>query len=168
MKVNCDHCGKEFEKYTGHVNRARRSGYRIYCGRVCSGLARRHGQTIEERKAIKAAYDREYRARHPEKKIAQKNYERSPAGRAMQKRNRNKFKQSHLEYCRTPEYRKWKKEYDKQYRAKKQFGEFWESAIILNDLDKILQPDKHEIRLQKGTYNKSQKRKRLWNSQRRI
>lgn len=164
MIVNCDHCGKSIEKLKGHYNRARRSGYGVYCDRVCSGLARRHNQTPEERKAIKAAYDREYRKKHPEKAIYQRKYNQSEAGRAMQKRNREKFKQAHLEYCRTEEYRKWKQEYDEKYHAKKKFGEFWEAAITLKKIEEIVLPDKYEIRKQKGTYNKSQKRKRLWNS----
>lgn len=164
MLVKCDYCGREFEKYTGQVNRARRSGYGVYCDRNCSGLGRRHGRTIEEQKAIKAAYDREYRAKHPERRIAQKIYERTPAGRASQKLNREKFKKLHLEYCRTEEYRKWKHDYDKKYHSKKKYGDFWEAAIILNEIEMIIAPEKYEIRKEKGTFNKSQKRKRAWNS----
>jgi len=40
----------------------------------------------------------------------------------------------HLEYCRRPEYRKWKAEYDRKYLARKQFGSFGEAAIVLNEL----------------------------------
>ena len=95
-------------------------------------------------------------------------YNESPAGRAMQKRNREKFKQNHLEYCRTPEYKLYKKQYDKVRVAKQNYGEFFEASIVLNQLDLLILPEKKEAKIQKGTYNKSQKRKRLWNSLQKI
>lgn len=169
MIVKCAYCGKDTEKYTGHVNRARKMGLNVYCDRKCSGLGRRDERTEEEKKRAKAEYDKKYLARNFEKRKRQaQEYNASPAGRAMQKRNREKFKESHLEYCRTEKYKQWKKQYDKQHLAKKKYGEFWESAIILNEIDTIIQPEKYNIRLEKGTFNKSQKRKRLWNSLQKI
>lgn len=66
--------------------------------------------TQEEKKRQKAQYDREYREKNREKirlrKIA---YNESPAGRAMQKRHRDKSKVYHVEYCRKPEQRQREK-----------------------------------------------------------
>lgn len=81
-------------------------------------------QSDEEYKAKKRLYDIEYRKKNKaELKIKNQIYNESPAGRAMQKRNRDKFKQSHLEYCRTPEYRAWKRDYDQEHVFKKLYGE---------------------------------------------
>jgi len=109
-----------------------------------------------EKKRLKAEYDKAYRAKRADYiKTRMQKYNESPAGRAMQKRNRDKFKQSHLEYCRTPEYRKWKKEYDHKYRLKKKYGEFWEAGSVLVKLNEIL-PSK-TIKYNQGLINKTQK-----------
>lgn len=166
MKVICAHCGTEFEKKTGDVNRANKMGLRLFCGRICAGFGRRKNRTIEENKRIKAEYDKEYRVKNRERiNERTQDYNSSPAGRAMQKRNREKFKQSHLEYCRTEEYRnQYKKPYDQKYHAKKKYGEFFEAALILDQIETLILPERKEAKIQKGTYNKSQHRKRLWNS----
>lgn len=169
MIVNCEHCGKPLEKSTGHVNRARKVGMKLFCNRICFGLNRRVQRTTEQKKEIKRLYDIEYRKKnHDYVEARRKAYEKSPAGRAMQKRNREKFKQHHLEYCRTPEYKAWKKNYDKVNHAKYNYGEFWEANLILNEIETVIEPERKETKVQKGTYNKSQKRKRTWNSQQRI
>lgn len=167
MRVFCDYCQNAVDKTVGHVNRARKVGLKIYCDRKCAGLGRRINRTIKEKRELKRLYDIE-RRKDPVIQMYQKlralAYNESPAGRAMQKRNREKFKAHHLEYCRTNEYRQWKRLYDESYRAKKNYGEFWESAIVLKDIDKIIAPEKYQIRIQNKTLNKSQKRKRAWNS----
>lgn len=155
------------EKSTGHVNRAKKLGLFLFCGRVCFGLNRR--TTKEQKIEAKRLYDIEYRAKNTERiEARRKAYEKSPAGRAMQKRNREKFKQSHLEYCRTEEYRKYKRDYDQKHKAKGKYGEFWEAALVLKDIEEIIEPEKHEVKIQNGLLNKSQKRKRLWNSMQKI
>ena len=160
--MTCPYCGGDLHRYIGYINRAKKLGVPIYCSRVCSGLARRVERTDEEKKKIKADYDRK-RRKTIDRTEQIKSYNESPKGRAMQKRNSKKFKQSHLEYCRNPQYREYKKEYDETYRAKKSYGEFWEASIVLKKIDELILPEKQEAKIQKGTYNKSQKRKRTWN-----
>lgn len=161
MIIQCNYCGKSVEKETGHVNRAKKLGNGLYCNQRCSGAAKRHGKTIEQLKEEKRLYDIEYRKKNGEYRKQQMiKYNSSPAGRAMQKRNREKFKESHLEYCRTPEYRKWKREYDKKHRSKKEYGEFWESAILLNEIETII--DNRQTKQELQLINKSQKRKRAY------
>ena len=73
----------------------------------------------------KAAYDKIYREKNKELiKEKKRAYNKTKAGREMQKRSRDKRKQQHLEYCRTDKYKAYKKEYDKKYLAKKKYGEF--------------------------------------------
>jgi hypothetical protein len=122
--------------------------------------------SIEEKKKLKADYDREYRAKNKESLKTKKDiYYKSPAGRAMQKRNRDKFKGSHAEYIKTPKYKAWKKEYDHKFRLKKQYGEFWEAGSVLVKLNEIL-PSK-QIKYNQGLINKSQKRKKQWQRKKR-
>lgn len=161
MKFICSHCGKEGDKATGHINRANKLGMKLFCSRVCFGLDRRVERTEDEKKRIKYEYDKKRREElKDEIQKRQKAYNESPAGRAMQKRHRDKRKKQHAEYIKSERYRKWKKEYDKKYVAKSNYGDFWEASIILNEIETILIPQRHEVKVQKGTYNKSKQRKR--------
>lgn len=163
MKAICKHCGIEFEKSAGHLNRANKLGVPVFCTTEHFYASRRIERTDEEKKAIKADYDRDY-CKTEKRKASARNYNETPAGRAMQKRQREKNKESHLEYCRTPEYKAWKIKYDQQHRAKKQYGEFWESAILLEQIDKHIASvaDKNHLRTINGTFNKSKRRKKQW------
>lgn len=165
MKVICPYCRNESEIRTGNVNRAKKLGVPIYCNRTCAGLARRINRTPEEWKQIKAEYDKKRRAELKDiLKAKQKAYNESPRGRAMQKRQREKRKELHAQYIKSDRYKEWKKEYDEKYHAKYNYGEFWEAAIALKNVEDEILPDRKQARIQKGTYNKSTKRKRAWNS----
>jgi hypothetical protein len=110
-------------------------------------------------KEQKREYDRLYREKNKELiKEKKRAYNKTPEGRATQKRSREKRKQQHLEYCRTEKYKAWKKEYDKKYLAQRKYGEFWESAILLNEISKVV--DNRQSVQEKRTINKMQKRKR--------
>jgi hypothetical protein len=159
MIIQCEYCGKDIEKTTGHVNRAKKLGMGLFCNKSCWGLSRRDNKTEQQKKEEKAKYDRLYRIKNNEKiKNRNKKYNSSPAGRAMQKRNREKFKEYHLEYCRKPEYKKYKKKYDQLYRAKKYYGEYYEAAITLIKLKELI--PMRETKQELNLINKSQKRKR--------
>ena len=167
MKCECFACGKMIEKSIGHFNRAKKIGAKLFCNIKCFGLSRR--KSIAEKKEIKRLYDIQYRLKNEDYiKARMQLYNESTAGRAMQKRNREKFKQNHLEYCRTEKYKKWKYEYDQKHVAKKQYGEFWEASLVLKNIEKVIEPEKYETKLNNGLLNKSQKRKRLWNSMQKI
>lgn len=75
---------------------------------------------------------------------------------------RQKRMSDHIEYCRNPEYKDWKKGYDEKYRAQKYFGEFAEAAVVLKEIDKII--DSKIIRIEKDCHNKRQKRLKIWKS----
>lgn len=163
MIVKCDYCGKDVEKKICHVNRARKLGKKLFCNRTCFGLNKRHNRTDAESKEIKRLYDLEYRDKNESRlKIVRKewfakDYAKNPEKYRL--RRIAKYKK-HLEYLSAPEYKEWKKNYDKVFRAKKQYGEFWEAELILRDIENEI--DNREVKLQLGLINKTQKRKRKY------
>jgi hypothetical protein len=163
VKFVCAHCGKPGDKLTGEVNRALKSGRNLYCGRECSGLGRRDGKTAEQRKLEKKLYDREYRLRDIEARKAKKRAYHLATYDPDKARVKRKAKMpQHVEYCRQPEYRRWKSGYDRKYRSKKFYGPFAEAAMLAIDLNREIKGrmSNHEIRQQNGTANKSQLRAR--------
>lgn len=123
----CPHCNESFtmeaSQYNHRLkNKPKKGPPKIYCSKTCSGLARRTSKA--EKIEAKRLYDIEYREKNKESlKKKNQEYNSSPAGRAMQKRARDKKKDYHLEYCRTPEYRAWKREYDQKRVFIKMYGE---------------------------------------------
>lgn len=168
MKMNCPHCHSLFEAKTAYVNRAAKIGAPIYCGRVCAGLARRNKNppTDEERRAAKAAYDAKRREGPRRQEILAKkrehyyaNHERISAKLAEY---RATHMDRHVEYCRQPEYRAKKSNYDRRRRADLNFGDFSEAALLLSDIEREIaeRASKYEIYLTNGTINKAQQRRR--------
>lgn len=163
MLIRCAHCGKEADKHTGTVNRSTAAGRPLYCSRECAGLAKRKFKTVEQRKAEKSAYDAKRRVELADKIKAEKRAYHlrtyDPAKAAVKRKARMP---RHVEYCRRPEYRAWKREYDKQYRAEKEYGEFAECFLLAMEIrDECLsRMSDYEIRLEKGTMNKALKRRR--------
>lgn len=163
MRIQCPACKAIVDAPTGKVNRAIKVGAPLYCGRVCAGIARRKGKSTDQRKAEKSEYDRLRRERLGEKIKAQKRAHfkatYDPVAAAAYRKKRMPI---HVEYCRRPEYRAWKAEYDREYRAKKDFGEFWESAMLLASIDTEIakKASRYEIMMTNGTINKAQRRRR--------
>lgn len=159
----CAHCGKWRLKEVGAVNRAARLGAPLYCGKECSGVARRSCKTVEQRREEKAAYDArrriELRDGLKAKKAAYRKRTYDPVQAAAARRLKMP---KHLEYCRRPEYRRWKRDYDRKYRAEKDYGELAECFLLVMDIRQecLSQLSDYEIRQSKGTLNKRQRRKR--------
>jgi hypothetical protein len=120
-------------------------------------------KTDEQKKEIKRLYDIEYRKKNLEsikkKKAAWFQRDYDPVKAAVKRKERMPY---HVEYCQQPEYKKWKKKYDEAYRAKKQFGEFWQAFLIVTEINKeVLQrASRYEIGYTNGVVNKSQNRSR--------
>jgi hypothetical protein len=168
VKIICAYCGNEKDKPTGEVNRARKIGAPIYCDKVCAGLGRRKPpKTIEQKKAEKAAYDATRRSDladriRVEKAAAYQKYRQKPGFLERERERRKENMHRHIEYCKNPKYVEYKREYDRKYRAKEDYGELWECFILMLELRREClkrMPD-YDIRLSKGTLGKSQKRKR--------
>lgn len=166
MEIICTYCGKKSDKKTGHVNRALKMGNKLYCDKKCSALGRRIGKSEAEKKEHKRLYDIEYRKKNYEKikikkhEYFKKDYKNNPD---KYREIRRKKQESHNEYCRSPEYKKWKKKYDRKYKAKQSAGEFWESQVLLLEIKE--QYNNREVKLENKLIGKSTKRKQKWNRQ---
>lgn len=167
MRPLCAKCGKEVMQQQGCINRALKAGSPLYCDRVCAGLARRRQNqpTEAERKEAKRAYDARRRAEKRDELCAKKrlhyyaNHERI---KAEQKAYRDKHMARHVEYCRRPEYKAKKQQYDIAYRARKEFGEFAEAALALRLVEEEvdMRATRYEVYMTNGTLNKAQSRRR--------
>jgi hypothetical protein len=107
------------------------------------------------KKEKKVAYDREYRKKNrallKAKKAAyfQKTYDPIKAAK-----ERKKKMPQHVQYCRQPWYKAWKREYDKQRRSSK-FGPFAEAHQALIALQREIRkqmPDRFERYAQSGRH----------------
>jgi hypothetical protein len=164
IRVICAHCRKPTKKERGHLQRARRQGMKIYCGLRCAGLARRKPKKRKKQRAEeKRLYDIEYRRRNLaliKRKKRLYNLRTYDPVKAAKVRKQNMRR--HVEYCRRPEYKRWKSEYDKKYRALKFFGPFAEAYLLLGELNKHIAEriTDYETRQENDTGNKAQKRRR--------
>ena len=124
MIITCQHCGKEADKETGHVNRARKNGNKLYCSKKCSADARR--MTKAEKVEKKRIYDIEYRKKNASKiksrreKYYAENKEEIYA-RQREARDNDEARKKHAEYCRRPDQRKK----ERRNRYKRRFGNNW-------------------------------------------
>ncbi len=174
MRLVCPQCGIAFERCASHANRSIKIGAPLYCGKVCAGIGRRRVELPEaERKAAKAAYDRKRREEHGERIRAEKlaayyaNHEANLAKSAVYRKTRMP---KHVEYCRQPEYKAWKHEYDIR-RGGAEYQDFAEAWRLLLDLEKEIrsQASAYERRVANGYYTRSaqQRRRDLWQAMQR-
>ncbi len=162
VAVTCALCGAVTQRAVSHVNRSRRLGMQIYCNRTCASMAKRVEKTVDQKKAEKAAYDRQYRARDPDVRKAKKAaYYKATRDPEKERAIRAQKMPQHVEYCRRPEYRAWKRAYDRRHRAKA-FGEFADAWLTLTDIDREVNArmSRNELYATKGTQNKKLNRRR--------
>lgn len=163
MECRCSVCGSVFDVTVGAFNRAAKKGYSPRCSLQCAGIERRSGKTKEEKKAEKAAYDAEYRtARIDTIKARKHEYYKRTFDREKARLIRKSRMPNHVEYCRRPEYRQYKKIYDANRRDIMMYGEFATAARALILLEKEISSnyDWYDIATQKGTINKKLQRSR--------
>lgn len=163
--ITCAYCGKQSPKENGAINRAVRNGVPMYCDKNCMGLARRvpDDRTEAEKKEAKRLYDIEYRARNLERILTGKReyFKRTydPQKAAVERKAKMP---RHVEYCRRPEYREYKKRYDRQYRARTDYGEFADVWLMLDEVQREIRSraTKQEVAEQNDRINKTLRRKR--------
>lgn len=161
--LKCAYCGKPHGQPQNHINRAIKVGAPLYCNRVCAGFGRRNHKAKAQKVEEKRIYDAEYRVKNRAMLKAKKSdyFQRTydPKEAAVYRKKRMHL---HVAYCRRPEYLKYKKVYDRKYRAKKDFGPLWESAVLLLQIEEEVNSriTRNEVYRQNGTQNKSIKRKR--------
>lgn len=159
----CAYCGKEAQQPNGAVNRAIRRGLPLHCNKLCSGMGRRKNKSKEQKVTEKRNYDIEYRSKNQAiLKAKKKEYYQLTRDPIQEKEIRKKRMHLHIQYCQQPWYKEWKKEYDRKYLAKKHYGEYWESAVLITDLEVELEEKMswYDRQIAKGTLNKSNQRRR--------
>lgn len=121
---------------------------------------------IDEKKEKKREYDKIYRTRNKEslKKKKAEYFQRTynPEKEALRRRT-EAYRKKHRDYCARESYKNnYKKEYDAKYRAKKEFGEMDEVAMITLLLKKEIRKKAtaYEIRIQNGYYKRASKAQR--------
>jgi predicted nucleic acid-binding Zn-ribbon protein len=159
QKINCPSCGKNAFRSVSAINRAKKDGLKIYCSLKCSAIGRRKDNPKTPNnpkwKAMKAEYDRNRRKEKDEELKAQKKAAYAIWGPKHREEERQKRKENmpkHVEYCRQPEYKEKKKDYDRKVRVE-QYGEFAESYELLEELVKEIKhqmPDRFERYSQSG------------------
>ena len=163
IDFTCNNCGAAAKKERGAYNRATKRGYRNFCSRKCAGEAKKIDRCPNERKERKRIYDAEYRSKNKEllkKKKAEWRRKTYDPERAAQERKSKMA--AHVEYCRRPEYKKYKKKYDKEYRARKKYGEYWESFCLLMDIKEevLKKSNRYQVDLENNKLNKKLRRRR--------
>ena len=163
--ICCAQCGTALDKTASEVNRAIRRGAPLFCNKTCFGLSRRlvNPPTKAERKEVKRLYDARRRVEKADEiKAKKREYFKRTYDPAKAAEERKAKMPKHIEYCRRPEYRAWKSDYDRLYRAVKLFGEFAESYLTLTEVEKEIdaRATRYEIYSTNGTINKAQARKR--------
>ncbi len=114
---------------------------------------RSKGQKVKD----KRLYDIEYRKRNRDLlKAKQQAYHLKTYDPDKERIKRKERMPRHVEYCRQPEYKRWKREYDRQYRAKK-YGPFAESYMLTIDLNRAIKGrmTNEQIKWENGTFNKA-------------
>lgn len=163
FKPPCAWCGVRVQQAWGAINRARRIGAPVYCGKECGGHGRRKGLSEAEKKQAKRLYDMEYRASNrallKKKKRAYHERTYDPKAAAIK---RAVLMPRHVEYCRRPEYRAKKHEYDVKRIAKVAYGPFAEAFLTLRAIEREVheRASDYDVRLANGTLNKKIQRSR--------
>lgn len=158
----CCNCGENSSTEKGAYNRAIRSGKKLFCGKKCSGEGRRKNKTKEQKVLEKAEYDKRYREKNRAelkiKKADSYQRNRDPEKERI-KRKENMHK--HIEYCRNPEYKQKKSEYDKRKRLE-EYGYFAECKALLMELEKEIssRATRYEIYKANGRFTRSAKERR--------
>lgn len=150
-------------KSAGYINRSRAAGLNLYCDRECSDLRRRNGKSKAQKRSEKRLYDIEYRAKNfAMLKVKKHEHFKRTYDPEKARIERKKRSKAHVEYCRRPEYRKWKQTYDRKHLAKKVYGPFAEAAMLVADLNKEIKVrmTNAEIKWKNGSANKAQFRRR--------
>lgn len=161
---HCRSCGAPVKQSQGSINRALRDDKPLYCDRVCAGLARRVSSSYKKRK--KALYDAHRRTEKAAAISAQKRaYYQRTRNPEQERQRRQANMERHVEYCRQPEYKAVKAEYDRERRAQ-EYGQYGAAYLLLLDLEREIRSraTSYERYKARGYYTRTsqQRRRDLW------
>jgi hypothetical protein len=160
------YCNAIVPQSQSSIRRAQREDKPLYCNRVCSGMARRDHRTPDQKKEAKRGYDAQRRAeKAAEISVRKAAYYQRTRDPVKERARRAANMDRHVELCRRPEYRDYKSDYDREYRAR-EYGEYAEAYLLLLDLEREIRSRAtwYERRKAKGYYTRSaqQRRRELW------
>ena len=160
----CRYCGAVVQQPQGSIRRALREGKPLYCDRACSGAARR--VPPDRKKEAKRIYDAQRRVDKATELRAQRAaYYQRTRDPARERERRLANMDRHIEYCRQPEYRAYKADYDRR-RCADEYGEYAEAYLLLLDLEQEIpsRATAYERRKARGYYTRAaqQRRRELW------
>jgi hypothetical protein len=160
----CGYCDAVVPQSQSSIRRALREGKPLYCNRACSGMARRVPR--DQKRAAKRVYDAQYRTGKATEISAKKAaYYRRTRDPVKERERRRKNMGRHVEYCRRPEYRACKADYDRE-RSSREYGEYAEAYLLLLDLEREIRSraTSYERLKARGYYTRSaqQRRRELW------
>lgn len=160
----CQYCGKVVQQSQSSIRRAIREDKPLYCNRTCSGLARR--VPPKQKKEAKRIYDAQRRIEKADEiRAAHAEYYQRTRDPAKEREYRRANMGRHVEYCRRPEYRAYKSDYDREYRAA-EYGDFADAYLLLLDLEREIRSraTSYERRKARGYYTRAaqQRRRELW------
>lgn len=163
-RASCQQCGAVVQQSQSSIRRAVREGKPLYCDRDCAGLARR--VPPDQKKEAKRIYDAQRRVeKATEIREQHAAYYQRTRDQAKEREYRLKNMDRHVEYCRQPEYRAYKADYDRQYRAN-EYGEYAEAYLLILDLEREIRSraSSYERRKARGYYTRAaqQRRRELW------
>jgi len=160
----CDQCGKQNTKRAADVRRAIVCGGGLFCDKVCFGLSRRKWLTDEERIADRKERVRLYGIKRREeladqiKKQKADYFKRTynPKSAKIERAKRMGWHVAYMrEYYKDPVKKAEKVAYDRERRDKAKYGEFWECAPILRELEEDIRgrfPTQYERMKARGYY----------------
>lgn len=160
--LRCQHCGDRFIRKRAEVRYRCRNGIKnAFCSRACTGARRRVNRTVEEKKALKAAYDVEYRAKNLARILRQKrDHHRRTYDPVRARAARRKRARWHVEYCRRyyadPKRKAKKVAYDLDRRAAA-YGEYagaYKAALKLKREVLRRCPDRYERQKGRGYFHR--------------
>jgi hypothetical protein len=146
------------------INRAIREGKPLYCDRACAGMARRI--STDQKKRQKALYDARRRTeKAAEISFQKQEYYQCTRNPEKERERRRANRGRHAEYCRQPEYKAYKQDYDLHRRAE-EYGPYADSYLLLLDLEREIRSraTSYERRKARGYYTRAaqQRRRELW------
>jgi len=156
-KIICCGCSEYFDCENGRMNRATKQGAKLFCNRKCAGKNRQVNIPVEQKKAAKKEYDKQYREKNLDLiKVKRANHYQETKDPEKERIKRKLNMHRHVEYCRSPEYKAKKAEYDKRKRFE-EYGEFAEVAMLLQDVEKeiSLRATRYEIYIANGRFTRS-------------